>query len=312
MNFLNDFYNLSDMSEFLHISVLLEDVIKYLDPKPGDNFIDCTLGDAGHTVEILKKTSPNGKVLGIDFDKEAIKTAKSRVEEEALNKGRGVFVQGNFADLADIARREKFKNVAGLLLDLGLRTEHLATSGRGFSFQKDEPLDMRFGTKDENQPMAAEIINSWPKDALARIFKEYGEEGRAFKIASAIVRARKKQRILGSKQLADIILKVVPRRGYMKIHPATKVFQALRITVNDELENLKKVLPDAISILDKGGRLAVISFHSLEDRIVKHFFKENNLKNLKIITKKPITPSEEEATRNPKSRSAKLRIAEKI
>ncbi|NQU84064.1 MAG: 16S rRNA (cytosine(1402)-N(4))-methyltransferase RsmH [Parcubacteria group bacterium] len=296
----------------MHIPVLSKEVIEYLNPKPGQNFIDCTLGNGGHTVEILKKTAPNGKLLGIDFDDMAIEIAKSRIEEESLNKGRIIFVQGNFANLAEIVKKEKFKNIKGILLDLGLRTGHLEDSGRGFSFQKDEPLDMRFGVKDANQATAAEIISSWPKQELERIFSEYGEERKSRQIAAAIIRERKKKRILTSKELVEVILKVSPRQQWMKIHPATKVFQALRIVVNNELGNLEKVLPQAMEILDKGGRLAVISFHSLEDRIVKHFFKDNNSIILEKITKKPIKTSEEEVKQNPKSRSAKLRIAEKI
>ncbi|MEA3272099.1 MAG: 16S rRNA (cytosine(1402)-N(4))-methyltransferase RsmH [Patescibacteria group bacterium] len=292
----------------MHVPVLLEEVIKYLNPKSGDNFIDCTVGDGGHTIEILKKILPDGKILGIDFDKEAIETAKSQIEEEGLNKKRIIFVQGNFADLAEIVRGVGFKNIKGIFLDLGLRTEHLEKSNRGFSFQKDEPLDMRFGGKYPNQPTAAEIINSWPKNELGKIFKEYGEERRCWQIAEEIVRKRKKKRILTTRELADLALEVYGgQRG--KIHPATKIFQALRIVVNDELENLKKVLPQAVELLEKNGRIAVISFHSLEDRIVKQFIRANNLKKL---TKKPITSSEEEINKNPKSRSAKLRVAEKL
>lgn len=293
----------------MHVSVLLDEIIENLNPKPGDNFVDCTLGNGGHAIEIFKKTSPNGKLLGIDFDKEAIKKAESRIEEEALDKKRIFFVQGNFANLAEIVNEVNFKNIKGILLDLGMRTEHLEESGRGFSFQKDEPLDMRFGVLDETRTTAAEIINSWPKEELDKIFWKYGEERKSRQIAATIFSARRKKRILTSKELANLILGVYGgRRG--KIHPATKVFQALRIVVNDELENLNKVLPQAIDLLKKGGRIAVISFHSLEDRIVKHFFKENN--RLKIITKKPLIPSEEEVYRNPKSRSAKLRVAEKL
>jgi len=295
--------------EKLHKSVLLEEVIKYLNPGPGNNFIDCTLGDGGHTIEILRRTLPDGKSLGIDFDMSAIKTARHEIEEEGLDRDRIIFYEGNFADLGEIIQKTNFPKADGVLMDLGLRTEHLETSGRGFSFQKDEPLDMRFGTSGDSLT-AAEIVSSWPKDDLEWIFREYGEEKRSWKIAEAIIRERKHKRIISSLDLANLILTVIPRKPWDKIHPATKVFQALRIAVNDELKNLEKILPQAIDALKSGGKLAIISFHSLEDRIVKHYFKEND--NLKIITKKPITPSEEELVRNPKSRSAKLRVAEKI
>jgi 16S rRNA (cytosine1402-N4)-methyltransferase len=295
--------------EILHKSVLLEEIIKYLNPGPGNNFIDCTLGDGGHALEVLRRISPDGQILGIDFDSAALETAQSRIEEEGLNRDRIKFYEGNFADLGEIIQKTNFPKADGIVMDLGLRTEHLETSGRGFSFQKDEPLDMRFGTGGDDL-IAAEIVNSWPKDDLEWIFREYGEEKKAWKIAEAIVRERKRNRILTSKELADLILAVIPRKPWEKIHPATRVFQALRIAVNDELKNLEKVLPQAVDALKSGGRLAVISFHSLEDRIVKHYFKENN--SLKILTKRPLTPSEEEIARNPKSRSAKLRVAEKI
>ncbi len=287
----------------------MEEVIKYLNPCPGNNFIDCTLGDGGHALEVLRRILPDGQLLGIDFDSVAIQTAQSRIEEEGLDRDRIIFYEGNFADLGEIIQKTNFPKADGIIMDLGLRAEHLETSGRGFSFQKDEPLDMRFGVGGDDLT-AAEIVNSWPKDDLEWIFREYGEEKKSWKIAEAIVKERKRKRILTSKELVNLILTIIPRKPWDKIHPATKIFQALRIAVNDELKNLEKVLPQAVDALKSGGKIAVISFHSLEDRIVKHYFKENG--NLKILTKKPVAPSGEEVAQNPKSRSAKLRVAEKI
>jgi 16S rRNA (cytosine1402-N4)-methyltransferase len=294
-----------------HIPVLLKEVLEYLDIKPGENFIDCTIGLGGHTFHILERNKPKGRVLGIELDKVVLEQLrKTNLEEERL-----ILAQGNFIDLKKIVEKHNFKPVQGILFDLGMSSWQIEESGRGFSFQKDEPLDMRVESANNEQRTtnnvltSEEIINEWPEEELVRIFREYGEEKYAKKIARRIIEERKKQKVTTTKQLVDIIVKIVPRK---KIHPATKVFQALRIAVNDELNNLKKALPQALEILRLNGRLVVISFHSLEDRIVKNFFREQAKKgSLKILTKKPISPSLEEIKLNPRSRSAKLRAAVK-
>lgn len=280
----------------MHIPVLQKEVIGYLDPKPNENFIDATLGEGGHATAILEKIKPRGKVLGIDFE------IRVKAQDRLILAG------GNFADLKEIVRENKFSSVSGILFDLGLSSWHLEESGRGLSFQKNEPLDMRF---DLNSQLTAErILSYWSFQEIERILKEYGEEQFSVPIAKEIIEARKLRIIKNTGQLVGIIKKATP--GWyqrQKISPATKTFQALRIAVNDELNNFKKALPQAMEILKNGGRLAIISFHSLEDRIVKDFFENNSLK---ILTKKPVAPTLEEIKSNPRSRSAKLRVAEKI
>lgn len=309
-----------------HVPVLLNEVIKYLEPKSNQNFVDCTLGGGGHTVEILKRTLPNGRVLGIDLNRQAIEVAKLKVKSEKLKVNRLIAVQDNFKNLKQIVLQNNFKNISGVLLDLGFSSMEIVDPKKGFSFQFDAPLDMRYG---EGGLTAAEIINQWPEKELLKIFQDYGEERFSRQIARKICEIRKVRPIKTTFDLVDIIKMVVPPKfQHGRIHFATKIFQALRIVVNDELENLKLVLPQAVDVLEPGGRLAVISFHSLEDRIVKQFFRKESIgclcskellvcrcghkAVLKIITKRPITPTEEEAKINPRSRSAKLRVAEKL
>ncbi|MEK7104152.1 MAG: 16S rRNA (cytosine(1402)-N(4))-methyltransferase RsmH [Patescibacteria group bacterium] len=288
-----------------HIPVLLNEVIEYLNPKPNENFIDCTLGFSGHAEAILEKIKPNGRVLGIEWDEEKLKVQSSKFKVEK----RLVVVNDSYANLRDIIEREKFYPVNGIFLDLGLSSWEVDNSGRGFSFQKDEELDMRFS---QNQSLTAkEIINKWPEQDLAEIFQEYGQERFAKNIARNIVEVRLQQPVETTSQLVEIIRKSFPRSyKFPKAHFATRAFQALRIAVNAELDNLKNVLPQAVEALEKEGRIAVVSFHSLEDAIVKKFFK-TQAKNstLQILTKKPIVASFEEIKRNPRARSAKLRVA---
>ncbi len=216
-------------------------------------------------------------------------------------------VRGNYADLKQIVKENNFYPINGILFDLGMSSWQIEKKGRGFSFQKDEPLDMRV---DNGQLTAEGIINQWPEKELIRVFQEYGEERYAGRIAKIICQIRQTRPIKTTKQLVDLIIKIVPRT---RIHPATRIFQALRITVNDELNNLEKALPQALEILEKNGRLAIISFHSLEDRIIKNFFKQEAKEvNLKILTKKPVRPTDNEVNLNPRSRSAKLRVAVKL
>ncbi len=283
----------------MHIPVLQKETLEYLDPRPNENFIDATAGMGGHSRLILEKTKPEGKVLGIDAD---VKSC-----EKLKNIDRLIPVNGNFKNLKKIIEERDFKNISGVLFDIGFSSWQIEKSGRGFSFQTDEPLDMRLG---ESALTAEEIVNNWSEKELEKILKEYGEERFAKKIAKKIIWARQKRPIKTTFQLVKIIQGGMPIRRYNKIHFATKTFQALRIAVNDELNNLKEALPQALEIINPGGRIAVISFHSLEDRIVKNFFKEK--KELKILTKKPVTASEEEIKANPRSRSAKLRAAIKI
>jgi len=290
----------------MHVPVLKKEVIGYLDPKPNENFIDCTIGQAGHSLAILEKTAPNGKVLGIDLSQESLE----RINGEY--KDRLILVCDNFSNLKNIVERLNFGPVSGILFDLGMSSWHLEESGKGFSFLRKEFLDMRYNP--ENPQTAEKIINYWSKNDIEKILTEYGEERFAERIADEIIKTRKARPIKTTFELAEIIKKVVPgwyRR--QKIHFATRTFQALRIAVNDELNSLREVLPRTIDILKPGGRLIIISFHSLEDRIAKSFLKENFKKgHLKILTKKPVRPEREEVNFNPRSRSARLRVAIKI
>ena len=305
-----------------HKPILLNEVIKYLDPKPGKNFIDCTVGGAGHARAILEKTSPGGKLLGIDLNTRTIEIARENLKEFF---NRVIFVNDNFKNLGRIAPEAGINEYSGILLDLGLSSIELGDERRGFSFQKDAFLDMRFGTGGKT---AADILSSYREEELAKIFKEYGEERYARQIAKEIANQRKKEKITRTSQLVNIIEKAYRGKPRPKINVATRVFQALRIEVNDELNNLRQVLPTAINLLAKGGKIVVISFHSLEDRIVKEFFKKesrdclcppqipvcqcNHKASLKILTKKVVVPTKEEIRNNPRSRSAKLRAATKI
>lgn len=296
---------------YFHQSVLTKEMIELLNPKSGDNFVDCTVGGGGHTLALLEKTASKGKVLGIDLDKEALEAAKEKAAEIRV-LDRLILVEDNFANLKKIVENYKFQPVSGIILDLGLSSAQLANEKRGFSFKSKGPLDMRFG---RTKLTAYEIVNRWSKDELAKIFANYGEERQAKKIAELIIEKRKKSPLNSSCDLADLILKVKHYHGRKKIHPATKVFQALRIAVNEELTNLEKVLPQAVEILAQGGRLSVLAFHSLEDRLVKNFFRvkaRGEKPDIRLINKKVIKPSYPEIKENPRARSAKLRVIEKI
>ena len=297
-----------------HIPVLLDEVIEYLDPKPGQKFIDATIGGGGHALAILEHITPGGKLLGIEWDGELLKRLETQIQH--LNKDDTVLINDSYVNLERIAEDNNFKNVQGVIFDLGMSSWHLEESGGGFSFAKDEPLDMRFSRRmdADGGPTAAEIINRYREEELTQILKEKGDERFAKRIAEAIVKARKEKPITTTFQLVEIIKNSTPfwyRRG--RIHFATRTFQALRMAVNNELENIRSGIGQAESVLAAGGRLAVISFHSLEDRIIKNFFREESKKeNLKILTKKPIRAELAEITANPRARSAKLRVAEKI
>lgn len=285
-----------------HTPVLLKEAVSALKIKKGEKYIDATLGGGGHSEEILKL---GGIVLGIDKDIDAINESKSR-----LKGGKITLVNKDFRDIDKIAQENDFYNSMGILVDSGTSVHQLKNKARGFSFLGHDLIDMRMDTKQKIS--AKDIINNYSKNELEEIFMKYGEEGEARHIAEQIVSRRKSKPILYTDELAEIILNAQKNRR-KDIHPATKVFQALRIAVNDELSALREVLDKGIKVLDAGGRIAVISFHSLEDRIVKQKFRELENKKLgKLITKKAIVASLEELDANRKARSAKLRVFEKI
>ncbi len=302
-----------------HIPVLVEEAVKALAVQPGGRYIDCTLGAGGHAAAILEHSSPGGQLLGIDADPEALKVARQRLRPYSDSV---LLLNENFANLKAICYKHDFLPVHGILLDLGLSSLQLNSDTRGFSFQRSAPLDMRLNFNQELT--AAYIVNSYPETELAHLIKTYGEEGRSRQIARHIVRERPIKTTL---ELARTIEQAAgPRRG--KIHPATKTFQALRIAVNQELEHLESTLRQAIDLLGYEGRLVVISYHSLEDRIVKQFMKQESkdcicppntptcvcghTASLRLINKRVITPSLLEVQSNPRSRSARLRATERI
>lgn len=295
-----------------HVPVLLDEVISYLKIKPGGVYIDATLGFGGHAQKILEIIGPKGIMLGVDIDQEAIDEAEKKLSR--IGKNFRIFCD-NFINIKNLVYQQNIRCVDGILFDLGTNIHQIKSGARGFSFLVDGPLDMRLGRKPVQKNTqfrikeltAAEILNKWSEEKLADIFWDSGEI-KARKIARAIVLRRREKKFERTGELVGLIKKI--KRGYTKIHPATKVFQALRIAVNDEIKNLKIALSDSLDLLAPRGRLVVISFHSGEDRVVKNFFKEQ--KDLKILTKKPVTPSEEEIIKNPHSRSARLRAAEKI
>lgn len=292
-----------------HKPVLQKEILQYLDPNSNENFVDATVSEMGHTISILNRTKPNGKILGIEWDPEIIEKSKLYIENSELGE-RIILVNDSYINLKKIVAKYKFTPVNGILFDLGMSSWHLENSNKGFSFLKDELLDMRYSPT--NGLSATEIINNWQEPEIERILTEYGEEKFAKKITKEIAKERKIKFIKTTFQLVKIIEKAIPfKYQHDKIHFATRTFQALRIAVNDELNNLNKVLPQAVEILAPKGKIAIISFHSLEDRIVKNFFKEEKEK-LIPLTKKPITPLQEEIKINPRSRSAKLRVAMKI
>jgi 16S rRNA (cytosine1402-N4)-methyltransferase len=293
-----------------HLPVLLEETLRVLGLGPGAKLIDGTVGDGGHSEAILERLRSRVEILGIDLDRAALETAKARLGKWG-DKVR--LLPGNFRDIEKIALRNRFQSVAGVLLDLGVRSAEIEESGLGFSFRRDEPLIMRFDGQSA-PPNAATIVNSASREELIRIFREYGEEPFAERIAEAIVRFRRRRRILRTTELVRIIVEALPRGArHGKTHCATRVFQALRIATNDELRALREAIAAAFRILAPGGVLAIISFHSLEDRIVKTAMRQMvKESNAVPVTKKPIIPAIEEIRKNPRSRSAKLRAVKKM
>lgn len=283
-----------------HISVLLEEAVDALKVVEGSLYIDATGGGGGHSAEILKR---GGKVLTIDRDEEAIAHLTAKFN------GKVTVAEGNFRDIKKLAEENAFSKVSGILFDLGLSSNQLQSEGRGFSFRYDEKLDMRMG---KNQELTAyDVINTYPKEELARIFMKYGEEHNAVAIAEAVVKYRKNKKIETTGELAQITMTI--KRREEKIHPATRIFQALRIEVNNELEDLRLGLQGAIELMAPNGRIVVISFHSLEDRIVKKSFDEFQSEGRgRILSGKPIMAQDAELSENRRARSAKMRIFEKI
>lgn len=298
-----------------HIPVLLNEVVEGLNLNNNSVVVDCTLGDAGHSEAMLGKIGPKGKLLGIDADPESLLRAKNNLYKFEKQI---IFVRDNFSNLEKIISDNDLAPVDAILMDLGWSTPQFKERNRGFSFDGDEPLDMRYST--DVGETAADILNQYTFAELVEIFKFYGEEKLSDQIAQSIVEKRKEKPFATSAQLTETVLQVYRKKLKTEkeipwvggAHPATQIFQALRIAVNKELEVVRQALPQALSVLKPGGRLAVITFHSLEDRIAKQYFVKNNNRILKIINKKPLVATEEELKNNPSSRSAKLRIVEKI
>lgn len=312
--------------DFSHKPVLLEECIKGLNIRTDGIYVDGTLGGAGHSEEILKKLGKNGLLIGIDQDRDAIDASYKRLSNVDTN-GKFIAIHANFENIRQILKEQKIKSVNGILLDLGVSSHQLDIGERGFRYLEDAPLDMRM---DKNTGFSAkDLVNTWSKEEITRIIREYGEEKWASRIAEFICEVRQHTRIETTMQLVDIIKSAVPAAARRDgPHPARRTFQAIRIAVNRELDVLERVLPEALECLVEGGRLCVITFHSLEDRIVKNFIRDKSgrckcppsfpqcvcgaVKELKAITTKPIIPTAEELKVNNRARSAKLRIAEKL
>lgn len=309
--------------EFKHLSVLLEETIEGLNIKEDGIYVDCTLGGAGHSIEILKRMNKNGRLIGIDQDTNALKAAKEKLKEfNNVN-----YVHSNFYDIDNILEELNIEKVDGILMDLGVSSHQLDVPERGFSYMKDAPLDMRMNR--ESDFSAFDVVNHYDEEELFKIIISYGEEKFARKIARSIVNVRQKKNIETTLELVDVIKASIPARLRKEgSHPAKKTFQAIRIEVNKELEILDNAIRNSINRLKPEGRIAIITFHSLEDRIVKNIFKDEanscvcpkefpicncgKESKIKIITRKPIEATEEELKLNSRSKSAKLRIAEKL
>ncbi len=309
---------------YQHTPVMLSEVMQHLDCKPGNVYVDGTLGGGGHAQCILQQILPGGMLIGIDQDHDAIANGLELFRAHSANIR---LFHDNFVSLPTILQQLEITTVDGILLDLGISSHQLASSGRGFSFNKDEPLDMRMNT--DSRTNAADIVNSLDAAKLAILFREYGEERWAKRIAQRLVQVRRQTSILTSRQLADIVVAAIPKKSVVrqKIHPATRVFMALRIAVNHELERLEEFLESAAAYLNPGGRLCILSFHSLEDRIVKQTFRMlaqgchcppampqcacGRQPVIRNLTRKAIRPSAEEVRTNPRARSTRLRAAEK-
>lgn len=288
-----------------HEPVLLDEIVRALNIEKGGKYIDATVGLGGHAEAVCKA---GGRVLGLEWDEKALKEARRRLNKACPD---AVLVRTNFAKLAEVAQETGFVPADGVFFDLGVSTLQLEAEGRGFSFLRDEPLDMRMDPQHQGV-RAQDLLNSLPERQLYELFSQTTEKKLARAVARAVFSQRRIKPVESTTQLADLVSRVYRGRR-RKIHPATTVFLALRMAVNFELENLKVSLPQAVDVLTEGGRLAVISFHSGEDRLVKNFLREKGKRGqVRVLTKKPITPGEEEKEKNPRSRSAKLRVGEKL
>lgn len=309
--------------EFKHKSVLLNECIEGLNIKKEGIYVDGTLGGGGHSYEILRKLSPNGRLIGIDRDKDALNTASKKLNE--FNNF--TTVHDNHANILEILKNLGIQGVDGILLDLGVSSYQLDEASRGFSYMNDAPLDMRMNREDKIS--AYEVVNNYSEEKLSRIFFDYGEERYSKSIAKKICKVREENKISTTLELVEVIKSAMPSSALNeKQHPAKRVFQAIRIEVNEELTKLKQAVEDSIKALNNGGRLAIITFHSLEDKIVKHTYEDmqgrctcpkdfpvcvcNYISYGRIVNKKPIISNEEELKENPRARSAKLRIFERI
>ena len=313
--------------EYRHIPVMLDEVLRELDPKPGEIVCDCTLGGAGHTVELARRIAPDGLSIGIDQDDMALAAASERFERE-VGQGNQLFLKGNFGDLDELLVKAQVPGVDCFLFDIGVSSPQLDIPERGFSYNEDAPLDMRMNPGTHTQT-AAEVINTYNEADLARVIRVYGDEKFANRIAAEVARRRAKAPIETTFELVDAIKAAIPAAARRSGgHPARKTFQALRIEVNHELEVLERGLEAAVRWANPGGRICVISYHSLEDRIVKHLFGElskgctcppdlpvcvcGNVPIIRVKTRKPLVAGEEELERNPRARSAKTRVAVKL
>ncbi len=308
---------------YRHIPVMCAEVLEYLNCRPGGVYADGTLGGAGHARAILEQSAPDGLLIGLDQDADAIANARILLADQAE---RARLFHRNFAHLPEVIRQLGMEGVDGILLDLGISLHHLQGSGRGFSFLRDEPLDMRMDIR--SLPTASDLVNRLKEDELRRIFQEYGEERWSGRIARRIIHVRRRQPIRSSAELARLVCEAVPGGGRYRIHPATRVFMALRIAVNDELQRLAQFLDHVPEMLNPGGRLCILSFHSLEDRIVKQRLKAMAKRccrdprhahpageaegALRILTRKVVRPDPDEIAANPMARSTKLRAAERV
>ena len=294
-----------------HIPVMLEEVINYLELRPGMTIVDATMGTGGHSKEIVQRIMPGGRLIGIDRDKESLGICRQRLEKYA---DACEFVHANFVDLDSVLKNLSIEKIDGIVFDLGISSFQLSDAQRGFSFQNEGPLDMRLDR--ESYISAYDLVNNLNEEEISELLWIFGEERWHNRIARLLVQERERQPISTTEQLANIVTRSVPykyRHKYYRIHPATRTFQAVRIAVNRELEILESALNKAIEFLKENARICVISFHSLEDRQVKHTFRKAAAGELvKIITNKPLTPGMDELQANPSSRSSKLRVAERL
>ncbi|MCK9431738.1 MAG: 16S rRNA (cytosine(1402)-N(4))-methyltransferase RsmH [Candidatus Omnitrophica bacterium] len=297
--------------ELLHVPVMLQEVLEYLNLKPGQTIVDATMGTGGHALEILKRITPGGRLIGIDRDENSLGICRKRLAEF---EGSVEFAHANFSDLDEVLSARGVEKIDGIIFDLGISSYQLRDPQRGFSFQEEGPLDMRLDQ--DSYICAYDLVNNLNENEISQMLWNFGQERWHSRIARLLVQERRNEPISTTRQLADLVVRAIPhryRRSYYRIHPATRTFQAVRIAVNRELEILEGTVKKAVDILKKRARICVISFHSLEDRVIKHTFRALKTEGLlEIITAKPLTPAPGEMDANPSSRSSKFRVAERI